>query len=55
MNLSPAVGTPDIPVTETGDEGSASTTSSPKSFLSVLTLPKYSPITTGSPNLKVPF
>ena len=55
MNLSPAVGTSDNPVTSTGVDGKASTISLPKSFLRVLTLPNEVPTTTGSPILKVPF
>ena len=55
MNLSPATGTSSIPVTSTGLDGSADTTSLPASSLRVLTFPENDPTTIGSPNLKVPF
>ena len=55
MNLSPALGTSEIPVTSTGVDGVASTMFWPKSFLRVRTLPKELPITIGSPKRSVPF
>ena len=55
INLSPADGLSDRPVIDTGIDGRASTSDSPLSFVSVLTLPADVPITIGSPSLKVPF
>ena len=55
INLSPDAGTSFNPVISTGVDGRASTTSTPKSFFSVLTLPNVVPTTIGSPSLSVPF